>query len=130
MLEEFERLPAPLRELAKSAGKRLAGEIADLVAGDSGDLSPAAVAGLTEREMGALLSAMGGLAEAVSPGGGKAYGPAGRFLAQAVPRMLGTNAPDPIDVAVRLLKKQVGVDTGALSEGVESLLPEAARRFL
>lgn len=121
---------AGLAELAGGSGAALADEIADLVALGGPDLTPDAIAGLLTGSMGQLLGALAGAGPATGAGAA-AYGPTSRFLGQALGRMAGPGAPDPVDVAARLLGRQPQIsDLGMLANGPEGLLPQAARDAL
>lgn len=121
---------AGLAKLASGTGSALADEIADLVALGGPDLTPEAIASLQKGSVGQLLGALAGAGPATGAGAA-AYGPTSRFLGQALGRMAGPGAPDPVDVAARLLGRQPQVaDLGMLANGPEGLLPQAARDAL
>lgn len=121
---------AGLAKLSSGTGSALADGIADLVAKGGPDLNPEAIAALQKDSVGGLLGSMAGAGPA-SGAGAASYGPTSRFLGQALGRMSGPDAPNPVDVAARLLGRQPQVaDLGMLANGPEGLLPQAARDAL
>lgn len=121
---------AGLAKLSSSSGSALADEIADLIAKGGPDLTPEAIAALQKGSVGQLLGSIAGAGPAAGTGAA-AYGPTSRFLGQALGRMAGPGAPNPVDVATRLLGRQPQVaGLGMLANGPEGLLSQAARDAL
>ncbi|NYZ11044.1 hypothetical protein HL658_00665 [Azospirillum sp. RWY-5-1] len=121
---------AGLAKLSSGSGSALADEIADLIAKGGPELTPDAIAALQKGSVGQLLGSIAGAGPAGGTGAA-AYGPTSRFLGQALGRMAGPGAPNPVDVAARLLGRQPQVaELGMLANGAEGLLPQAARDAL
>lgn len=124
---------APLAEAASAAGRGLAAQLKQLVAAGGPDLNPATVASLQSAAAGSLVGTCGGLAPVVAAqGGAGAFAPSGRFLTQAIGRMADPEAPDPAEVACRLIGRQGAgaVNPGMLANGPGGMLPDAAQKLM